>query len=72
MTPAPPGVTDVTLAIELPAMIRMIVSNVTGIAYAERKMAITPMLAIHETASGVTTRRKYARGCERIWPPSFA
>ena len=32
VTPAPPGVTDVTLAIELPATIRITVWKLTGMA----------------------------------------
>ena len=50
----------------------MIVSKVTGIAYAERKTAITHRLAIHEIASGVDdaqeVRARMGRGSGR--PPS--
>src|SRR5438034_13681 len=72
VTPAPPGVTDVTLAIELPPLIRISVSNVTGIEYAARKTAITPRLATQATNSGKKTRPKYVRGLARMPPPSLA
>src|SRR5215475_1930614 len=72
LTPAPPGVTEVTLAIELPPQIRISVSKVTGMSYAARKTAITPRLAIQPSSEGVKTRIKYLRGSARIAPPSFA
>ena len=57
VTPAPPGVTDVTFAIELPPQIRIRVLNVTGIEYAARKTAITPRLATQARNDGRKTRQ---------------
>src|SRR5262249_17457573 len=72
LTPAPPGVTEVMFAIELPPAIRISVSNVTGMLYACRKTAITPRLATQAMNDGRKTRRKYLPGRVRIWPPAFA
>src|SRR5262245_3706730 len=72
VTPAPPGVTDVTFAIEFPPLIRISVSKVTGIEYAARKTAITPRLATQPINDGRKTRSRYLRGCARIPPPSLA
>ena len=72
VTPAPPGVTDVTFAIEFPPQIRINVWKVTGIPYAARKTPITARLAIQPTSSGTKTRQRYARGCTRMPPPSLA
>src|ERR1043166_5708621 len=71
-TPAPPGVTDVMFAIELPPQRCMSVSNVTGIEYADMKTAMTPRLATHERNEGRKTQPRYLRGLTRIAPPSFA
>jgi hypothetical protein len=56
VTPAPPGVTEVTFAIELPPQSRIKVSKDTGIPYALRKTAITPRLASHPINDGTNTR----------------
>src|SRR6476659_9973887 len=72
VTPAPPGVTDVTFAIELPPQIRIRVLKVTGIEYAARKTAITPRLATQARNDGRKTRRRYVRGWPRMAPPSLA
>src|SRR5437762_4973455 len=72
VTPAPPGVTDVTFAIELPPQIRIKVWKLTGMSYAERNTAITPRLATHARNEGTKTRTRYFRGCARMPPPSFA
>src|SRR5436305_75927 len=71
-TPAPPGVTEVTFAIELPPAIRISVLKLTGMSYAARKTDMTPRLAIQATSDGVNTRTRYLRGSARIAPPSFA
>src|SRR6476619_3017784 len=72
LTPAPPGVTEVTFAIELPPQRRISVWKLTGMSYAVRKTAITPRLAIQPSNDGVKTRTRYFRGSARMPPPSFA
>src|SRR6266480_5692874 len=62
VTPAPPGVTEVTFAIELPPAIRIMVWKLTGMSYAVRKTAITPRLAIQLSSDGTNTPAKYFRG----------
>src|SRR5262249_59733582 len=64
VTPAPPGVTEVTFAIEFPATTRINVSNVTGIVYAARNAAITHSIATQLITPGTNTRTTYARR----WP----
>jgi hypothetical protein len=58
VTPTPPGVTDVTFAIEFPATTLMSMSNVTGMEYTARKAAITQSIAIQLTMPGRKTSRK--------------
>ena len=72
VTPAPPGVTAVMFAIELPATTRMIVWKLTGMLYAPRNTAMMPSPASQLIACGSTTRPRNARGCTRIPPPTFA
>src|SRR4051812_45305840 len=72
LTPAPPGVTDVTFAIELPPQIFISVSNDTGMSYAARNTDMTPRLATQASSDGTNTRTMYVRGRPRIAPPSFA
>src|SRR5215212_1663959 len=72
VTPAPPGVTEVTFATELPPVTCMTVWKLTGIEYAARKTAVRQRLAIQPASEGANTRAKYAAGWARILPPSFA
>src|SRR5262249_4476929 len=61
-TPTPPGVNEVTFAIELPPVPDITVWKVTGMPYAARKTAVTPRPAAQPTSDGRNTRPKYARG----------
>src|SRR5262252_7513082 len=72
VTPTPPGVTEVTLASELPPATCISVSKLTGIPYALRKTATTPSPAHQLRNEGRNTRPKKAPGRPRIAPPSFA
>ena len=56
--PTAPGVTETTLASEPEPTTHMIDSNVTGMAKAARKMAITISLHVHERSEGRKTRAK--------------
>ncbi len=56
VTPTAPSATEVTLAAELGPMTLMIESNVTGIEWAARKIAITPIFAASLVVCGTSTR----------------
>src|SRR3954468_1506208 len=72
LTPAPPGVTEVTFAIEFPPTTCMTTWKLTGIPKAARKTAITPSFAHQPRNEGRNTQAKYLRGFARILPPCFA
>ena len=57
-TPMPPGVAETVFASELPPTIDITVWNVTGIAYAARKTAITPSFASQAPIDGSSTFRQ--------------
>src|SRR6516165_10138170 len=65
VTPTPPGVTEVTLASELPPATCISVSKLTGMLYALRKTAITARPAAQLMNEGRNTRPMYWRQSAR-------
>src|SRR5215204_3570069 len=70
--PIAPGVNEVTLASDPDPVTHMIESNVTGIANAARKIAVTIRAHVQLRKEGRKTRAMYRRGCDRITPPCLA